>query len=74
MQDVFIVGAARSPIGKRGKGLAGMMPADLLGAVQRGALDRAGVKPENVGQVIGCLLYTSPSPRDKRQSRMPSSA
>ena len=26
----------------------------------------------SVGQ--GCLLYTSPSPRDKRQSRMPSSA
>ena len=25
-------------------------------------------------QCIGCLLYTSPSPRDKRQSRMPSSA
>ena len=24
--------------------------------------------------VIACLLYTSPSPRDKRQSRMPSSA
>ena len=23
---------------------------------------------------IICLLYTSPSPRDKRQSRMPSSA
>ena len=26
------------------------------------------------GQVTVCLLYTSPSPRDKRQSRMPSSA
>ena len=25
-------------------------------------------------QFIRCLLYTSPSPRDKRQSRMPSSA
>ena len=25
-------------------------------------------------QADGCLLYTSPSPRDKRQSRMPSSA
>ena len=25
-------------------------------------------------QEIDCLLYTSPSPRDKRQSRMPSSA
>ena len=24
--------------------------------------------------IITCLLYTSPSPRDKRQSRMPSSA
>ena len=27
-----------------------------------------------VVKYIGCLLYTSPSPRDKRQSRMPSSA
>ena len=27
---------------------------------------------ENSG--LSCLLYTSPSPRDKRQSRMPSSA
>ena len=26
------------------------------------------------GDTISCLLYTSPSPRDKRQSRMPSSA
>ena len=27
-----------------------------------------------VAQPYTCLLYTSPSPRDKRQSRMPSSA
>ena len=26
------------------------------------------------GLLMICLLYTSPSPRDKRQSRMPSSA
>ena len=26
------------------------------------------------GKQVACLLYTSPSPRDKRQSRMPSSA
>ena len=26
------------------------------------------------GKVINCLLYTSPSPRDMRRSRMPSSA
>ena len=28
----------------------------------------------NCTSIITCLLYTSPSPRDKRQSRMPSSA
>ena len=30
---------------------------------------------DNAGEIVdACLLYTSPSPRDKRQSRMPSSA
>ena len=28
----------------------------------------------NLANLTDCLLYTSPSPRDKRQSRMPSSA
>ena len=27
-----------------------------------------------VGELSGCLLYTSPSPRDAHESRMPSSA
>ena len=53
MRDVFIVEAARSPIGKRGKGLAGLMPADLLGAVQAAALKRAKLPPEAVGQLVG---------------------
>ena len=30
--------------------------------------------PDGFGKCNYCLLYTSPSPRDKRQSRMPSSA
>ena len=29
---------------------------------------------DNMAESLSCLLYTSPSPRDKRQSRMPSSA
>ena len=29
---------------------------------------------EIANEYLACLLYTSPSPRDKRQSRMPSSA
>ena len=32
------------------------------------------ITPDMVGLTIACLLYTSPSLRDKRQSRMPSSA
>ena len=27
-----------------------------------------------VNEFLGCLLYTSPSPRDRQKSRMPSSA
>ena len=53
MEDVYIVEAVRSPIGKRGKGLAGLMPADLLGAVQSAALQRSGIPADKVGQVIG---------------------
>ena len=33
-----------------------------------------GMCRAELGQCLTCLLYTSPSPRDKRQSRMPSSA
>lgn len=53
MENVYIIEAVRSPIGKRGKGLAGLMPADLLGQVQTAALQRSGIAPEKVGQIIG---------------------
>ena len=39
---------------------------------QRASLE--GTVKEHLDQFLPCLLYTSPSPRDKRQSRMPSSA
>lgn len=53
MENVYIVEAVRSPIGKRGKGLAGLKPADLLGKVQLAALERSGIDPARVGQVLG---------------------
>ena len=34
----------------------------------------AYVDPRQIERFWGCLLYTSPSPRDQRGSRMPSSA
>jgi len=53
MQEVLIVEAARSPIGRRKGALAGLHPADLLGAVQRAVVERAGVDPKEIGQVVG---------------------
>ena len=36
--------------------------------------DKVRTEGEEGGEVDGCLLYTSPSPRDRTRSRMPSSA
>ena len=53
MQEVFIVSAVRSPIGRRKGGLSGLHPADLLGAVQKACVTRAGVDPKEIGQIVG---------------------
>ena len=37
-------------------------------------IKEAGKATEVVAITVGCLLYTSPSPRDRQKSRMPSSA
>ncbi len=51
--DVVIVEAVRSPLGRRNGGLATMHPADLLGAVQTALIQRSGIDAALVGQVIG---------------------
>ncbi|MBI3782006.1 MAG: steroid 3-ketoacyl-CoA thiolase [Deltaproteobacteria bacterium] len=53
MQEVLIIEAVRSAIGRRKGGFSGVHPADLLGAVQRAAVDRSGIDPRDVGQVVG---------------------
>jgi len=53
MQDVVIIEALRSPIGRRNGGFAGLHPAELLGGIQRATLERAGINPRDVGQVVG---------------------
>ncbi|GAA3359224.1 steroid 3-ketoacyl-CoA thiolase [Saccharopolyspora gregorii] len=53
MGTPVIVDAARTPIGRRRGALSGLHPAELLGVAQRGLLDRAGLAPELVEQVIG---------------------
>src|SRR6476660_9357393 len=51
--DVVIVEAVRSPLGKRNGGLATVHPADLLAGVQTAAIERSGIDPGLVGQVVG---------------------
>lgn len=53
MGSPVIVEAVRTPIGKRRGWLAGLHAAEILGAVQRGIIDRAGIDPTLVQQVIG---------------------
>ncbi len=53
MRDVVVVEAVRSPVGRRNGGLSGMHSADLLSAVQRELIDRSGVDPAEVQQVVG---------------------
>jgi acetyl-CoA C-acetyltransferase len=53
MRDVVVVEAVRSPVGRRNGGLSGMHSADLLAAVQRELIDRSGIDPSEVGQVVG---------------------
>ena len=53
MNEVVIVEAVRSPIGKRGGGLSEQHSIDVLGAVQRAVIERSGIDPGEVGQVVG---------------------
>ena len=53
MREVVIVEAVRTPVGRRNGGLSTVHPTDLLAHVQRGVLERAGVDPAEVGQVVG---------------------
>ena len=64
---------------------SGLDIARYTAAIMRKDMDEYDANPEAYTQSLGCwhgfigqqklcLLYTSPSPRDKRQSRMPSSA
>ena len=53
----------------------GMVPAAIVAReLNIRLLDTICIKTYEKQEMSACLLYTSPSPRDKRQSRMPSSA
>jgi acetyl-CoA C-acetyltransferase len=69
MEDVFVLSAVRTPIGKYGGGLASVPPCDLAAAMVREAVSRAGVDPDQVGHaVFGNVLHTEK--RDMYLSRV----
>lgn len=53
VREAVIVDAVRTPIGKRKGALAGWHPADLLGHTLTALLDRTGVDPALVDDVVG---------------------
>jgi acetyl-CoA C-acetyltransferase len=52
-KSVVVAAAVRTTVGRRNGGWSAVHPARLLGAAQRAVLDRTGVDPALIGQVIG---------------------
>jgi acetyl-CoA C-acetyltransferase len=71
MEDVYVLSAVRTPIGKYGGGLASVPPTELAAKVVREAVSRAGVEPGQVGHtVFGNVIHTEP--KDMYLSRVAS--
>ena len=51
-REVVILGAARTPIGRYGGSLRTVHPAELGAVAARAAMDRAGVAPERIDEVV----------------------
>ena len=66
-------GSIRSPQWRGGGVALGPKPRDYSQRTPK-KMVRLAVRSALSDRASSCLLYTSPSPRDKRQSRMPSSA
>ncbi|HEY3810805.1 MAG TPA: acetyl-CoA C-acetyltransferase [Acidimicrobiales bacterium] len=65
MPEAYIVDAVRSPVGKRGGGLAGVHPADLGAAAITALMDRTGIDPAAVEDVVfGCVDTVGPQAGD----------
>ncbi len=65
MADAFIVDAVRTPVGRRGGGLAAAHPADLGAHVIRSLVRRTGIDPLAVDDVIfGCVDTIGPQAGD----------
>ncbi len=69
MANVVIVAAVRTAVGKFGGSLAKVAPADLGATVIRGLLEKTGLKPEQISEVIlGQVLTAGQGQNPARQA------
>lgn len=65
MAEAVIVEAVRSPVGKRNGGLSGVHAADLSAQVLNALVEKAGVDPGLVDDVIwGCVMQAGEQSMD----------
>jgi acetyl-CoA C-acetyltransferase len=65
MNEAYIVDAVRTPVGKRGGGLAAVHPADLGAAALTALMDRTAIDPAAVEDVVfGCVDTVGPQAGD----------
>jgi acetyl-CoA C-acetyltransferase len=68
MQDVYILSAVRTPIGKFGGSLASMTAADMGVVAAKSAIERAGIRLEHVEEtIIGNARQAGGGPNPARQ-------
>ena len=65
MAEAYIIDAVRTPVGKRGGGLSQVHPADLGAHAIRALVERTGIDPGVVEDVIfGCIDTIGPQAGD----------
>jgi acetyl-CoA C-acetyltransferase len=65
MSEAYIIDAVRTPVGRRGGGLAEEHPADMGAHVIKGLVERTGIDPAGVDDVImGCCDNLGPQAGD----------
>ena len=70
-KEIVLAGACRTAIGKMGGSLTGVPAAQLGAIVIKEALNRAGVKPEQVDEVfMGCVLQAAQGQNVARQAAL----
>ncbi|WP_433222529.1 acetyl-CoA C-acetyltransferase [Microtetraspora malaysiensis] len=65
MAEAYIVGAVRTPVGKKKGGLSAVHPTDLAAHTLQALVERTGVDPSAVDDVImGCVMQFGPQSMD----------